>query len=194
MPGISLTDNSEYLNTLVSSGADAMTNLYYIKFTGCVDKASSIVQSLMVRAGDFQAPTISQGNHTVNFLSVDALMPTAQINIDKQFSLTFRVDEHYKVYKYLLAAQANTSLASTGIALNDVSEDPKYSLGMEVYAPTSASSQYNNSTGEPKDWKKIYSFDHLWIRKLDPPKFSYDNGGAMTVTATFGFFGMKQEL
>lgn len=192
---MNLSDRSQYLNELVDAGADAMTNLYYIKFTGkSVEDKSAVVNSLMVRAGDFQAPTISQGNHTVNFLSVDSLMPTAQINVTKEFRLTFRVDEHYKTYKYLLAAQANTSVASMGVALTDVpKEGDKYYLGMSVYVPSSASAQYpsNYTSGIPGGWTEKYTFDHVWIKSIEAPRFTYDNGGAMTVTASFGFFGME---
>ena len=202
MAGINLSETSEYLNALIGVGNDAMTNLYYLKFTGKPATSSNIVQSLIVRAGDFQPPKPEQGNHSVNFLTVDALFPSPEIKIDKQFDITFRVDEGYKVYEYLLALQSATSVASIGRAytVTNPSGNSTDILGLEVYVPGNAAEMKANEIasgiggGIPSGWDKAYEFKYLWIKKITPPRFSYENPQAATIGATFGFFTYKDNL
>lgn len=133
----------------------------------------------------------------MDFLTVDSLMPSPEIKIDKQFDVTFRVDEEYKIYKYLLALQAATSEVAKGKAFTTTNlGQANDGFALEVYAPTDATAMKSLEieNGLPSDWKKVYSFDYLWVKKITPPKFSYENPTAVTVTATFGFFTYSDYL
>lgn len=188
MAGITI---NESLSQLVSAGSDAMTNLYYTKFTGVVGDLKDVVTALTIRAGDFKAPAVTQGTHKVNFLTVDSDLPSAKIDYNTTFDLTFRVDQNYSLYKYLKAAQANTSLASMGIAETEVPEPGSpYGLGFEVYAPLKGAHTFSDvgDDGLPQGWSMIYRFGHLWVKKISPLSFSYNNSGEVKVTVTFGFF------
>ena len=102
------TKSSEYINDLINAGADAMQNLYYLEFSG--NNIDPIKDNLKVRVSGFKPITASQGKHTVNYLTVSMDMPTAGFTLDKTASFTFRLDNNYKLYEYLLAQQSVISV------------------------------------------------------------------------------------
>lgn len=194
---IEFSKTSEYLSSLISAGNDAMTNLYYLKFIGGNNRLDDDdYKSMLVRAGDFQAPKAELGNHKVDFLTVDSLMPSPEIKMNKQFDVTFRVDEYFEIYKLLLKLQSQTSVASLGRAYTTVNQNTSTDyFGLNVYVPGDATKTMEiDDKGIPYGWNKIYEFDYLWIKKITPPRFSYDNSSALTVTVTFGFFTFKDNF
>ena len=61
---MSLTGTTnDYVQSLISVGADAMTNLFYLEFVGGKMGSEYSSQHLKVRSGNFKAPTFTQGTN-----------------------------------------------------------------------------------------------------------------------------------
>ena len=199
---MALNDTNSYLSTLINAGADAMTNLYFIKFRGgYVDNDPNLSMALTVRAQNISLPKPTHPVNTINFMTVSLDTPKADIGLDKTFSITFRLDSNYGVYKYLLKQQAETSIPNLGFATNRTPDEStltgadgsNYGLTVSVYA---ANNEILNTDQEAPEldastnrYSKLYEFRHCWISAITPiGAYDYDSSNPLTVTATFFFY------
>ena len=197
MATISNTNN--YLSSLINAGADAMTNLFYVKFSGGL--VDEIAPSLIVRLSDISLPTATQETFTINYMTTSLDVPKADISIDKKLDITFRLDSNYELYQYLLKQQALTSIPNLGYASNIAPDEPLlsstnpnkdsgleiklYSMKTEVKAGNQESPQEDNTT---PNYQLMYTFKYCWISEITPPSYSYSNSDALTVKASFYFY------
>ena len=185
--GLANNSTSQYITSLINAGSDAMKNLYYLEFkSGVLENAS---QSLKVRTQDFKPPTASQGVHTVNFMTVGVDMPTAEINLDKTLSFSFRLDENYNLYKFLLAQQSTTFNGNLGYAINRVPDDSDQTYGFTIKAYI-----YDRTLGDSIDdesnYRNMYTFRYCWIPSISGLQYSYDSANVLTLSATVKFWDM----
>lgn len=182
--GLANNKTSQYISDLIGTGADAMKNLYYLEFSG--NLLTDISESLKVRVQDFKPPTATQGTQTINFMTVSMDVPSASITIDKTLSFTFRLDENYKLYKYLLQQQSTTMNGNQGFATNRVPENNDNSNGLTIRAYV-----YDRMMGEDIDnesnYRKMYEFRYCWITSISGLQYSYDNANAETLSVTVKF-------
>lgn len=188
-----------HVNTLISAGADAMTNMFEVHFTlptGLFGAAgtsavrgaseSSAAESFMVRADGFTPPTPSQVTYTNHWKTVSVDRPATKINLDRTFSITFRVDAYYVVYKDLLRWQAKTMQVSDGFASNVLASAD---LGtVEVKAAESPVTRLsdvddNVAFSTETSWK----FEDAWIESITPPTYGTSSADPAKVTAKFRF-------
>ncbi len=185
-----------YIKSLIDAGSDAMKNLYLVEFRG--GGITPISNSLMIRNSDFQPPTFTQGKEKKSFLTVDVDMPTASIEGDKSFSLTFRLDSNYKLYNFLMEQQSATMSGSEGWAINSVPDDIDSGYGLTITVKAYDGTLKNgtgtvstgNEAGGPNDdanYKKIYEFRYCWIKSIDPISYSYDSNSPLSVKASISF-------
>lgn len=185
--------NNTYIKRLIDSGADAMSNLYYVEFNlPEVGELNAASLGLTVRAGDFNppaAPSHDQG-HTINFVTSSLKVPTASYTMDRSFSVTFRLDENYDLYKYLKSLQHKTSDALTGFA-NTVlpwEVDASKDFVIKVFSTQTGSGNlyYNSEETSPEINSLMYKFEKCWIKKISDISYSYDSATPLTITADFG--------
>lgn len=184
---------STYLSSLVSAGPDAMTNLFYVELSSNTLNNNELLKTgLRVRNRDFNFTELTHATQTVNYMTVSLDIPSASLEGSKTFSLTFRVDANYDVYKYLLKQMARTSAPNLGYASNDVPDEAgEGGLTIRVYAIDKPLTSSNHVDPEGDNFTLMYEFTHCWIENLAGLNYSYNSPDAETVTVTFGFWEYK---
>lgn len=182
--GLANNGTNQYISSLIKAGADAMKNLYYLEFQGGI--IEDITQALKVRVQDFKPPTGTQGVHTVNYLTVSVDMPNTEISMDKTLSFTFRLDENYTLYRYLLAQQSTTMNGNLGYAINRVPDNVDSNNGFTIRAYV-----YDRTLGDDIDdeenYRNMYTFRYCWISNISGLQYSYDSSNALTLSVTVKF-------
>ena len=141
---LNISNTSSYLSTLIGAGEDAHQNLYYVKFLGSSDfENADMSNALKVRADDISLPTASHGTDPISYMTVSMDRPNATYEIDKSLSISFRVDENYEIYKFLLDRQAKTSKANLGYA-GDYVEGNQNFFYIGVYAMVKPVTTYSS--------------------------------------------------
>lgn len=194
---MALDTNTRYIEHLIKSGADAMSNLYYVEFNlPKVGDLEATELGLTVRAGDFNppaAPSHDQG-HTINFVTSSLRVPTASYTMDRNFSISFRLDENYDLYKYFKGLQHKTSDALTGYVNTalpwEVDADKDFVIN--VYSTRTATGNllndkhYSDVKESPKENILMYKFEKCWIKKIGDISYSYDSAAPLAITVDFG--------
>lgn len=187
------SNTNTYISDLINAGADAMTNLYYLEFSGSLlDNDENLKIGLKVRTKDFNPPEFSQDQkNTVNYISTTLDWPLSVVSGDKSFSLNIRLDKDYRVYQYLLRQKAVTSNTNLGFASGNVPDSNHGGFKVDVYSFDASKNGDTESAFDPEDtksYRKLYTFEYCWIKKIHPLQFAYDNPKAMEVKADIGFF------
>lgn len=206
---MTLGNTTTYVDALIDAGADALSNLYYIQFisngnTGYVD--STISTALTVRSTQVSLPTATHTDKERHFLTTSANFPVSEIQLDKQFSITFRIDSHYDVYRFLLRQQAVTAIPNLAYAASELSEEKEALLkngdqnnkGFTVKFFSMAQGVSNTVYETPAisgdgfipsqhGYTPLYEFSYCWIEKLTPLEFGWDKADAQTVQASINF-------
>jgi len=188
------SSSNTYLNELISVGSDAMTNLYKVEFSGGLldTEYSDLPVALKVRNKDFHPPVFSQDQkNTVSYMTVSVDFPKAVISGTKELTFNFRLDENYRVYQYLLKQQSVTAMGNLGFVTNGVPDSADGGFKISVYAFDRSLSNNEEQIGDPTNdecYRKMYEFNHCWIKKITGLKYSYNTTDAETLTVTVGFF------
>jgi len=192
---MSLGSNSQsFISDLIQVGADAMTNLYFIEFSGSLmNHDENLKIGLRVRSKDFTPPTFtySASKNTVHYMTTSVDLPLSVVSGDKSLTFNFRVDSNYRLYEFLLRQQAMTSNANLGFANTDVHDSSNGGFKVDVYAFDRSKSSDIEAYCDPSDteaYTKLYSFDYCWIKSISGLNFSYDNTEPESVTVNVGFF------
>lgn len=225
---MSHTLNSQ-ISALHSIGADAMDNLFDIEITiptssaaatpaaATASSTATIQDQFRLRCEGFEPPKFSQKKYEVRYKTVGMNRPASRIDGSREFSLTFRLDAYYTVYKALLDWRSILFEPSTGYATAALDPALGYTLGkIDVYTqilppvrkangsydiPGVTYKSLSTLTGtamadgvyelNPSDNSTIavcaWSFFDVWISDLTEPKFTVGGGEIQKVTATFQF-------
>lgn len=183
---MALTGNntSTYTQDLIGVGTDAFTNLYKIKFTGGVMGQNDML--LRVRSGNFTPPVFTQTTNKYHYMTVDVDMPKAEYTGTKEFTLKFRVDENYLVYKNLLKQKGVTSISNLG-GINVNIPDSTGSKGSFKTSVNAYDGKGMIGDTDESHFKELYTFDKCWVKSIRGLTFSYDNSSPITVEAIIGF-------
>ena len=189
--GLANNKTNQYITSLIETGADAMKNLYYLEFQGGI--LEDISQSLKVRVSDFKPPTASQSTHSVQFMTVSMDLPSADISIDKSLSFSFRLDDNYNIYKYLLAQQATTLNGNKGFATNQVPDNSDSGNGFTIKAYI-----FDRTLGNDMDdeacYRNMYTFRYCWISGISGLQYSYDSNNPITLSVSVKFLDFDDPM
>ena len=200
-----LNNSAGYLQTLINAGSDLMSNLYYVDITvpTVMSEVLNTTQTgLIVRNKDFKAPAATHAEHTVDYMTTSVTLPSTGIDITKTFTLKFRLDANYNVYKFLKAWQSLTSNATYEYASNTVPGELSSAVGdqgfvINVYAlPGSISSSTQEIAGPGGTLQsdmsvKLYTFKYCWVKSVKGLSYSYSDSSEMEVSAEIGFFDFE---
>lgn len=183
---MALSTTNNYLQSLISAGADAQSNLYLVKFTG--GELTNVNQDLMVRCTGFTPPTISQNSYPVKFLTATIDRPTAKVEVTRRFSLTFRVDANYKAYKAILKQQSVTSNMAQSFVATDIQSLSKNNklFTVKVEAVDEGVTDATNISST-----NLFKFDKCWITAITPPSYTTGDATAAEVTVNISFLTME---
>jgi len=218
------------VSTLLHAGADAMDNLYDIEIQfpfGFSKFASEVLRSsprlgwrginLAVRAEGFTPPKQKIETYDVTYGGNKMKKAKPSVNIDRQFSISFRLDAYYDIYRIMHTWRSMVVNASTGFA-SGAAWSKKYdqaeltqevigavtvkALGMPVamnadnpyrgYGVThtqmfGASPEDTLSDGLAPMSEQIWAFSEVWVSEVGEPQFKNGAGGTMVIPVTFIF-------
>lgn len=195
-----------HITELLGAGADAMTNMYEVVFTMPTGTALSVdatqTAKLRIRADAFNPPADSQQTYEVHWKTVALTRPASKIIMDRVFTITFRVDANYDLYRTLLKWKGLTSAGSVGYASQEMSilgsvtvsalasaiTHPKMVAGKTSDAP-GIKGAASASGGSVILWK----YNDVWIETITNPEFSTESADPAKVTATFRFGSFEDE-
>jgi len=187
---LNYTDTTSYLSTLINAGADAMTNLFYLEFAANgLDDSTKV--ALTIRNQDFTGPEFSQEVNTINFMTVSLDVPKSSMTRVHEISFTFRLDEQYQIYRWLMERQSITSMPSLGFAGTVVPDDFNifvYALNGPAMAPVQETPSPSGTTMIPSEYSKLmYKLGHCWVKKIDPLTYKYGTDTPLQIKTTIGF-------
>ena len=199
----SLSDSNTWLPSLIESGADAMTNLYYADFSSSNMLEEENSGKYTVRLSSISGlPTFSHKTETKKFMTVDFDAPVNDFDFEKKLTLEFRLDQNYELYTKLVKIMGQTSKPSRGYATTRITPysttenkiDAQNNLKIVIKIPTDIPEEkegaFNNGYGNmSSSFKDLYTFTYCWIPKVSGlESFSYDNSGARTVKAEVYYY------
>ena len=197
-------DSTTWLSSLIGTGADAMTNLYYVDFTAGV--ADDDKEKFTVRLSSISGlPTFSHKTETKKFMTVDFDAPVNDFDFEKKLTLEFRLDQGYDLYTKLMNIMGKTSRPSLGYATTRIAlrsgtyDDSENNLSLTVKVPKNipdenSSAGWNDGAGNT-GFSDLYTFTYCWISKVSGlESFSYDSASARTVKAEVYYYGWTGPL
>lgn len=189
-------NTNDALQSLIDAGSDMMSNLFYVDFSGGVfNNKEAQAQALKIRVTDITLPQVTHPVNTINYMTVSLDVPKAEVDINKNISFTFRVDDNYELYKLLLEQQAVTSIPNLGYAGTSIGEKDEEGFTLNVYAPQKAmSSSDKEYPDDISNYQVMYTFKHCWISKISGLSYSYSNSNPLTAKVDLYFYDYEEPM
>ncbi len=193
------------ISTLMASGIDAFTNLWDIGITfptALGDKDPNY--SYSARAVDFNPPELSLMTSPVDYKAIQVTKPMPKITGDRMFTLNFRMDASFNLYKSLLAWKhiwVDPSGESVVLPGGMSGQDAKAygTITVKAYNSGLATSSYSDSTPTTTtefDSKTsvvaFWEFYDVICMKVGQPTFQRASSDFLQIGAEF-IFGRYRE-
>lgn len=179
---------NEYLSQLIDVGADAMSNLFKVEFSGGVFDTNP--NQWTVRLNEFTPPDFKQVvDNNVNYLTTGLTLPKAAISGTKAFTVKFRLDENYNLYRQLLIQQTTAANMNLNLIYDNLNNNDATFI-TKVY-------RVNGAIQESVDdinWELLYTYKYCFIKKISGLTYSYDNNGVESISAEIGFWDFSSKF
>lgn len=182
---MALSTSNNYINTLVSVGNDAQGHLYEVVFDGGV--LADMATDLSVRCGGFTPPAIKQEAYTVKYITAYIDRPKAKVDVTRTFSLTFRMDDNWALYKALCEQAKVTFDPSTSFAAADVSGLMAEGRLFNVKVNVIRDIEDNNSSAV----RRMFNFTGCWIEELKQSGFQAGSSEPIKADVKIHFLKME---
>lgn len=178
---------NEYLSQLIDVGADAMSNLFKVEFSDGVFDSNPIQWT--VRLSDFTPPDFKQVvDNNVNYLTTGLTLPKAAITGTKSFTVKFRLDENYNLYRQLLYQQTAAANMNLNLIYDNLNADTTFTT--KVYRINGAIQESTDDV----NWELLYTYKYCFIKKITGLTYSYENNGVETISADIGFWDFSSKF
>lgn len=171
------------LNSLISTGNDSYSNLYRMTFSGGLFPEDT--QNLTVRCSNFTPPTPSQKTYPVKYVTASIDRPVPKVDITKNFSLEFRLDDYWNVYSTLLKQQKVTMHASKSLVISSMEALKPYLFNVKV------DRIINLSESEDDNVQRLFNYRGCWIESLTPSGFDTSGSDPVTCTCSINFLELE---
>ena len=168
------------LQSLIDAGNDAMNNLFSITLSGG-DLGET--GDLTIRASGFTPPMYTQDSYKVTFVTATIERPRTKVNLTRSFTLDFRVDDNWNVYKKLLRHQKNFMNAQKSYVNHDLEALKNDGKLFDVVVNRIINL---DESGEAST-EKLFKYNYCWISQITPTDFSSSSNEPIKVTATINF-------
>jgi hypothetical protein len=180
-----------FLSQLIQSGPDAQGNLYKATFTFAEKDSEGILdssigetgkESLAVRLTKYNSPNIAIQAIAIPYQNINLNIPVAGTTLENKLSLSFRMDDNYRLYTLL---KSSIPLNSEGTWSEEKESSFKpyrwKSIKVEAYRGNkiSAESGYKDATG--------VAWEYIDCNLLGVPSLSYGYGSAQSLEVTCNF-------
>ena len=171
------------LNSLISTGNDSYSNLYRITFSG--GKLPEDTQNLTVRCSSFTPPTASQKTYSVKYVTATIDRPVPKVDITRNFSLDFRLDDYWNVYSTLLDQQKVTMHASKSLVISSMEALKPYLFNVKV------DRILNLSESDDDNVQRLFNYKGCWIESLTTSGFDTSGSDPVTCTCSINFLELE---
>ena len=162
------------LNSLISAGNDSYSNLYRMTFSGGLLPEDT--QNLTVRCSGFTPPTPSQKTYPVKYVTASIDRPVPKVDITRNFSLDFRLDDYWNVYSILLNQQKITMQASKSFVDSSITSLMPYLFNVKVDRITSLDDSGDDNL------QRLFNYKGCWIESIT--QYGFDTSGSDPVTCS----------
>lgn len=180
------------LSSLISASNDAQSNLYKVSFFGGIldsSKYSLTKDQMTIRCSGITPPMPTQDSYQVKYVTAYVDRPVTRVGLVRNFSLEFRMDSYWNVYKVLLDLQKQFMDASkswVNINLLDDAGNIDTSKLFNVNVNYLSEAEVDDtSLGKP-----LYQFTGCWIDNITPPSFNTSSNDPVTVSCSINFLNM----
>lgn len=176
-----MTNN--YLSDLINAGPDAFSNIFKVEISDNVENNTSDLENIKysTRISNFSTPEKTQATIKLPYQNtyINAALP-ALSSFNKTTTFSFRIDENYKLYKWL---QDSIQITSSGKEVLDDALNNNTGITVTVRAFTS-----NNI--------EVYSWKFLNCRfiRVSSITYSYDSASLLTVQADFIWSDLEEGI
>ena len=176
----------------------------------------STTSVMVVRTRDFQPPSLDtdiyQNHYKTDFMDV----PSPKIAGDKSFPISYRIDASYAVHnalrKWKFASTMNTTVTDVdsvgGMTYNGIwGYRSDRVLGRVIVVAHKYSDLFQDALAEKDGVENVaaglisaagsagdafvgWTFNNVWVEKLDEPSYTRDSSTPLEATATFRFHSM----
>lgn len=171
------------LQTLINAGNDAQGKLYEAVFSGGTFPDDT--SNLTIRCSGFTPVFPSQDTYTVNFITAKIERPTTKVNLTRNFSLTFRADDNWYLYKELLNQEKITMNASKSFVNTSFDSILDKLFNVKVNRIITLNQE------EDSKIERLFNFKKCWISEISAPDFSTSDASAETLTCKINFLEME---
>lgn len=168
------------LDTIFASGDDAIGHEFQVSL-GPIPYLD-VATNLLVRCITVEIPEVSVGEYEYDYKSEKIVKPNGKITTPKEFTIEFRIDKYYNLYKaFKTWNNAIVSPTSGGVAT-----DSNNGLSA-IRIPITISTGTYDIDGNFVPTLQVWSFTGCWPKAVGG--FSLDNqsGEPLTTAIRFGF-------
>lgn len=171
------------LKTLINTGNDAMKNLYEVMFSGALFPEDT--SNLTIRCSGFTPSFSSQSTYTQSFITAKVERPVTKIDLTRNFSLTFRSDDNWYLYRELLYMHKLTMNASHSYVNSNIDTIKDYLFNVRINRIVSL----DDTSESPVE--RMFNYAGCWIQSITPPDWSTGDSQPISVSCTIGFLEME---
>lgn len=185
------------LSNLYQSSSNAYKNLFFVDFVfwkNLSDYENEAFNKFSVRCSSFEPPTLEQSEYEVRFMNHKIDRPAAKITTERKFSLEFRVDEDYDVYKKLNALMKATFDPENGVTKTGIKDLYSEGLLFDTHIYTIEGDMADADGSNNVKGIKLFEFNKCWIESLTPSEFNYSGSEPVKVTASIRFIEYKTPM
>lgn len=180
------------VTSLIASGLDAFSNLYDVRITIPGNLPTTTLEARSVRATNFSPPELTVGFYDVDYKIIQIKRPNSTIEGDRKFTIEFRMDAEYALYRDLLAwknmfVDPTDEGSITFGALSGPLVSANYgTVEVVTYKASSNSEDISGTTGDTMIGAK-WNFSNVICMKVGQPVFSREGTDPATISADFIF-------
>lgn len=171
------------LKSLIDVGNDAMGRLYEVVFSGGLFPDDT--SNMTVRCSGFTPPAPTQSTYKQQFVTAGIERPVPKVDLTRNFSVTFRSDDSWYLYRELLYQQNLTSNAAHSFVNTSIDSLKDYFFNVRVNRIVSLSDTDESSI------ERLFNFNKCWITDISSPDFGSRDASAVTLTCKIGFLEME---
>ena len=172
------------LDTIYQTGDDALGYEYQISL-GPIPYLDTIT-NLMVRATTCEIPSVVLGEYEYDYKSEKVVKPNGKIATQKEFSIEFRLDKYYNLYKAFKLW--NNSIVNP---LNGGSTMDVGATGISQFRiPITVSTGTYNILGSFVPTLQAWWFTGCWPKEVGGFTLDNQNGDPLMCTVRFGYLKM----
>ena len=186
---MALSNENNYIQSLVSVGNDAHAHLYEVTFDGGF--ITDVATSMSVRCEGFSPPDQSHESYPVKYVTAWIDRPKTKITVTRNFTLKFRLDDNYILYKRLLEQRKLLANPAHSYARSNILDLRDAGLLFNVKVNIiKEMNDLDTEESEMHEVMRLFNFNDCWIESITAPAYG-DSGDPQTVDVVIDFLTMQ---